>query len=270
MPLDRSSPVAQRVRSVWISDVHLGSKGCRAEFLNDFLRKVECEYLFLVGDIVDIWAMRRGVYWPLSHNEVIQTILKKSRKGVKVIYVPGNHDELLREYMGSLFGNIEICHEYLHTTTTGKRLLLMHGDEFDKVVTCGKIKELLGNVGYDFLIWLNRAVHFLRRNLGLPYWSLAGFLKKRVKEAMKHIETFENTAAYEAKRRGADGIVCGHVHHPNMREIEGVLYCNDGDWVENCTSLVEHLDGSLELIHWIEETPSLKLITPHTPLDKAA
>ncbi len=266
-PLERSNTP---YRTVWISDVHLGSKGCRAEFLCDFLHNVECQQLYLVGDIIDLWAMRRSVHWPQSHNEVVQAILKKARQGVRVVYLPGNHDELLREYEATLLGNVELCKEAEHTTALGKRLLIIHGDQFDKVVTCSRVKEALGCFGYDLLIWLNRVVNKFRRLSGHPYWSLAGYLKHRVKDAMSHIRNFEQAAAYEAKRRGYDGVVCGHVHHADVRMIDEVLYCNDGDWVENCTALVEQADGTLKLLHWADRRHALKTVPFSTPINSAA
>jgi len=252
---------SQNYRAVFISDVHLGSRGCRANYLVDFLKSTKCEYLYLVGDIVDLWSMQKSMYWPQAHNDVVRAILKKAKQGTKVIYVPGNHDGFLRDHVGAEFGKVTITREAIHETVDGRRLLVLHGDEFDKVVTCGRMMEWVGCVAYDFLIWLNRAVNFIRRRFGMNYWSLAGFLKHRVKNAVKHIERFENAVAYEAKRRGVDGVVCGHVHRPQLAEINGVLYCNDGDWIENCTTLVEGHDGRIELLHWSDARHTLKDVT---------
>ncbi|MFO7602565.1 MAG: UDP-2,3-diacylglucosamine diphosphatase [Gammaproteobacteria bacterium] len=253
---------AGRYRSVWLSDIHLGYKGCKAEYLLDFLRSVECERLYLVGDIVDIWSMKKSVHWPQQHSDVIRTILDKARSGVKVIYVPGNHDELLRDYHGRSFGNIRIRENCLHTTAAGKRMLVMHGDEFDSVIQCSKLAALIGTISYDLLLYCNRMLNHLRGRLGFPYWSLASFLKSRVKNAMQHVENFEKAAAYEAARHNADGVICGHIHHAAAREIDGVLYCNTGDWVESCTALVEHQDGRIELLHWSERKQCLTTVLP--------
>jgi UDP-2,3-diacylglucosamine pyrophosphatase LpxH len=247
-----------KYRAIWISDVHLGSKYSRAEFLLDFLKSTECEYLYLVGDIVDLWSMRRSVHWPQSHNNVIRAILGKAKRGTKIIYIPGNHDALVRDFESSHFGEVEIKNHAIHTTADGKKLLVLHGDEFDNVIRCNGLTSLLGNVGYDLLMWINRVHNHLRRLCNLPYWSLASYLKHRVKNAREYIQRFEAVVAKEAKRRGVDGLVCGHLHRPELTYIDDVLYCNDGDWVETCTALVEHHDGSLQLLHWADEKRALK------------
>lgn len=247
-----------KYRTIWISDVHLGSRGCRAEYLYDFLKSTECEHLYLVGDIVDLWSLQRAMFWPQSHNDVVRAILKKGKRGTKITYIPGNHDALLRDHAGLSFGNVTLCHEAIHETVDGRRLLVTHGDEFDKVVTCSRIMEILGYHGYDFLIWLNRGVNFVRRKLDLPYWSLANYLKHRVKNAVAHIRRFEAAAAHEANRRGVDGMICGHLHRAEVTQINGKLYCNDGDWIESCTALVETHDGTLQLLHWADDKHALK------------
>lgn len=239
-----------RFRSIFISDVHLGFKGCQAELLLDFLRSTRCEHLFLVGDIIDVWNMRNGLYWPQSHNDVIRTILGKAKHGTRVVYIPGNHDEVFRDHAGVTFGNLSIRRDYIHWTADGRRLLLLHGDEFDGVVQCSPWLAHLGSHVYCFLLRINRYVNWGRRRLGFHYWSLAAFLKHKVKNAVKYIANFEEVVARAARRRGVDGLVCGHIHRPEIRDIHGILYCNDGDWVESCSALVEHPDGRLELIDW--------------------
>jgi len=241
-----------RVRSVFISDVHLGSRDSRAAELLQFLASVEVEYLFLVGDIIDFWSLRRNFYWPQQHNEVVRAILGKAREGARVIYVPGNHDDDMREFCGSVFGNLEIRRKYVHSTVDGRELLVMHGDEFDAAVKCSRWLAWLGSGAYELAMRLNRSVNGLRRVLGLPYWSLANYLKLRLKNAMRYVDAFEQAAARAATQRKLHGIVCGHIHRPVVRDIDGVLYCNDGDWVENCTALVEDLGGQLSMWSWAQ------------------
>lgn len=238
-----------KVRTVFISDVHLGFRGCSAELLLDFLHTVECETLYLVGDIVDVWNMKRGLYWPQTHNNVIRTVLGKAKHGTRVVFVPGNHDEVFRDHVGTHFGNVEIVHDVIHETRDGKRLLILHGDEFDGVVTCHPVLAKLGSRAYDWLLESNRYLNGVRRRLGMGYWSLAGFLKRKVKNAVSYISGFEEAVARDARRRNVDGVVCGHIHHAEIRDIDGILYCNCGDWVESNTALVERFDGSIELLH---------------------
>jgi UDP-2,3-diacylglucosamine pyrophosphatase LpxH len=246
-------------RSIFISDVHLGFKGCQADLLLDFLRSTRCQYLFLIGDIVDVWNMRNGLYWPQSHNDVIRTILGKAKHGTRVVFIPGNHDEIFREYDGVRFGNLSIHNKYIHVTADERRLLLLHGDEFDSVVQCSPWLAHLGSYAYGFLLRMNRSVNAVRKGFGYRYWSLAAFLKHKVKNAVSYIGNFETAVARSAGKHGVDGLVCGHIHRPEIREIEGVLYCNDGDWVESCSALVEHRDGRLQLLDWdavTEKKPS--------------
>jgi UDP-2,3-diacylglucosamine pyrophosphatase LpxH len=239
-----------RLRTVFISDVHLGFRGCRADALCDFLRSVRADHLILVGDIFDLWSLKKSFFWPQSHSEVVRTILSRTRDGTKVIYVPGNHDELFRSLDGSIFGNLEVHRDYIHTTAAGRRLLVMHGDEFDSVVKCHAALVRIGTLIYDFLLWVNPFVNAVRRMFGLPGYSLAAALKAATPRAVQYMRNFEEAAAAAAQRRGVDGIVCGHIHHAALREMHGVLYCNDGDWVESCTSLVEDMNGSLSVLHW--------------------
>jgi UDP-2,3-diacylglucosamine pyrophosphatase LpxH len=237
-------------RTIWISDIHLGTSGCKAEFLLDFLRTHESDTLYLVGDIVDGWALRRNWIWKQSHNDVVQKILRKVRKGTKVIYIPGNHDEFARDFSGLAFGGIEVAHEALHVTADGKRLWITHGDLFDGIVQHAKWLAIVGDSLYTITLAFNHWYNRLRVKLGRPYWSLSQYLKHRVKNAVSFISDFEHALINEARRRGFDGVVCGHIHKAEIREVDGLLYCNDGDWVESLTALVEHADGKLEIVHW--------------------
>ena len=237
-----------RVRTVWISDLHLGTPGCQAKALLDFLRDVQCETLYLVGDIIDGWQLRRTWYWPQTHNDVVQKLLRKARKGTRVVFVPGNHDEFARRYVTHTFGGIEVVDDCMHVTADGRRLWITHGDLFDGVIQCAKWLAYVGDAAYEFTLKVNRWFNRARARLGLPYWSLSRYLKHKVKRAVSYIDDFEAAVAREARRRGADGVVCGHIHHAEMRDIDGILYCNDGDWVESLTALVEHEDGRLEII----------------------
>lgn len=239
-----------RFRSIFISDVHLGFQGCRAEALLDFLRSTETEHLYLIGDIVDVWHMRKGVYWPQAHNNVIRTLLGKAKHDSQVVFIPGNHDEVFREYCGMDFGNVSIERNAIHETADGRRLLLLHGDEFDSVVRSSPWLAVIGHHAYDLLLKLNGTINLFRRLFGRPYWSLAGFLKQRVKTAVNFISSFEDAVIHEARKHDVQGVVCGHIHRAEMRQMGEVLYCNDGDWVESLTALVEHDDGRLELIRW--------------------
>jgi UDP-2,3-diacylglucosamine pyrophosphatase LpxH len=243
------SPHKAFVRSVFVSDVHLGSRDCRAKELLRFLDGIETDYLFLVGDIVDFWSLRRSFFWPEEHNEVVRAILAMAKEGTRVIYVPGNHDDNIREFCGSLFGSLSIRRRYVHSTADGREFLVMHGDEFDTAVKCSRWLARFGASAYEFMMRVNRSVNACRHAIGLPYWSLATYLKLRLPKAVRYVAAFEHAAAQAARSRGLDGIVCGHIHRAGMREIDGVLYCNDGDWVESCTALVESTSGELSLWH---------------------
>ncbi|MEO6280756.1 UDP-2,3-diacylglucosamine diphosphatase [Roseateles sp.] len=236
------------VRTVWISDLHLGTPGCQAKALLDFLRDVECETLYLVGDIIDGWQLRRSWYWPQAHNDVVQKLLRKARKGTHVIFIPGNHDEFARKYLTHNFGGVDVMEEAMHVTADGKRLWVTHGDLYDGVIQCARWLAIMGDLAYEFTLKVNRWFNRIRAKCGLPYWSLSRYLKHKVKRAVSYINEFENAVAREARKRGAHGVVCGHIHHAEIREIDGILYCNDGDWVESLTALVEHHDGRLEII----------------------
>jgi UDP-2,3-diacylglucosamine pyrophosphatase LpxH len=260
----------RRYRAIFISDVHLGTKGCQADLLLDFLKHCECETLFLVGDIVDGWRLKRSWYWPQAHNDVVQKLLRKARKGTKVYYVPGNHDEMFRDYCGVHFGGVEVVQDHIHETADGRRLLILHGDQFDGIVRYHRWLALLGDWAYNLALGLNTWLNRLRRRLGFDYWSLSAFLKLKVKNAVQFIADFENAVAEEARRRGVDGVVCGHIHHAEIRDIGGLVYCNDGDWVESCTALVEHPDGRLEILRWAEERARLDVAQPRNASRAAA
>jgi len=237
-------------RTIWISDVHLGTRGCKAEFLLDFLRNTESDYLYLVGDMVDGWRLKRSWYWPQAHNDVVQKLLRKARKGTLVTFIPGNHDEFVRDYLEFNFGEVSVSNDAIHTTADGRRLLVIHGDQFDSVVVYAKWLAHLGDRAYAAALAANLWFNWVRRRLGLGYWSLSAYLKHRVKNAVSYIASFEEAMAELARRRGVDGVVCGHIHHAELRKLGDVLYANDGDWVESCTALVEHFDGRLEILHW--------------------
>jgi UDP-2,3-diacylglucosamine pyrophosphatase LpxH len=258
-------------RTIWISDVHLGTRGCKAEFLLDFLRYTEADTIYLVGDIIDGWRLKKSWYWPQTHNDVVQKVLRKVRKGTRVIYVPGNHDEWLREYTRLQFGGVEVVAEAIHVTADGRRLLVLHGDAFDAIVKHARWLAMLGDGAYDAALWLNRHFNTVRRRLGYQYWSLSAYLKRRVKNAMQYIASFADAVVDEARRRGVEGVVCGHIHHAELREIGDILYCNSGDWVESCTALVEHFDGRLEVVHWIDRRHLDPMtITTATPSEREA
>lgn len=241
-----------RVRSIFLSDIHLGTRACQAERLLSFLKQHESEYLFLVGDIVDFWAMgRRGVYWTSAMNTVVQKVLKRARAGVKVIFVPGNHDEALRDYVDSSFGNIRLHRDYEHKGADGRRYLVLHGDEFDVVTKYHRWLAILGDHSYAFLVRMNVLISALRRRLGVyGYWSLAGYAKRKVKTAVNFIFDFEESVARHVKECGLDGAICGHIHAAAIREVNGITYVNCGDWVDSCTAILEHLDGRMELVQW--------------------
>jgi len=245
---DDSPTGTQRFRTVWISDIHLGTPGCQALALLEFLRVTECETLYLVGDIIDGWQLRRSWYWPQAHNDVVQKILRKARKGPRVIFVPGNHDEFARRYVAHTFGGVDVVKDCIHTTADGRTLWITHGDLFDGVIQCAKWLAYVGDIAYEFTLKVNRWFNLARGRLGFPYWSLSKYLKQKVKRAVSYISDFEVAVAREARRLGVHGVVCGHIHHAEIREIDGILYCNDGDWVESLTALVEHADGRLEIL----------------------
>ena len=249
----------RRFRTLFISDVHLGARGSQAERLLDFLRSHDADTIYLVGDIVDGWALKSNWYWPQSHNDFVQKMLRKARKGAKIVYVPGNHDEFLRNYYGTHFGGIEVVENTIHTGVDGRQYLVIHGDIFDLVVQNARWLAHLGDKAYDFAIQMNRLVNFFRRAFGVPYWSLSQWAKQKVKNAVNYIGAFEQTLAAEARRHGVDGVICGHIHYAVIRDEHGIRYMNCGDWVESCTALVEHEDGRFEIITW---TDPLRHVAP--------
>jgi UDP-2,3-diacylglucosamine pyrophosphatase LpxH len=262
----KSAPREGALRTMWLSDVHLGSRSCRAGLLLDLLRRTHCDLLYLVGDIIDLESLRQRFFWPSSHSEVLQTILKKSREGTRVIYIPGNHDDDLRAFAGMKFGNIEVSREAVHTTRGGQRLLVLHGDQFDAVVRGRSFGVLLGGFACRSLLTLNRFVHWLHDLAGRPYWSLAEHVKSRLSVAKRYVERFQHATLVAAREAGVDGVICGHIHKADLVELDGLLYCNDGDWVESCTALVENHAGELSLLRW---RPSASSVTASAAPDPA-
>jgi UDP-2,3-diacylglucosamine pyrophosphatase LpxH len=243
-------PAAPRYRPIFLSDFHLGTRGCQAELILDFLRHNDADTFYLVGDIIDGWRMRASFYWPQSHNDVIQKLLRKVRRGARMVFVPGNHDEFARQFVGLSFGGVEILRNARMETADGRRFLVMHGDEFDVVVRHSKWLALLGDWAYDLALFVNTHFNRVRRRFGFAYWSFSAWAKLKVKNAVNFIGSFEQALADEARRRGADGVICGHIHHPIIRDVNGVTYVNTGDFVESCSYVVEHYDGRLEVMRW--------------------
>lgn len=243
-------PIKMSFRTIFISDLHLGTKRSQTNLLLHFLKHTECETLYLVGDIIDNWALKRYWFWEQSHNDVIQKILRKARKGTHVIYIPGNHDEAFRDFTSQKLGGVSIKMNDIHNTFDGKKYLVMHGDEFDGVVLYARWLAYFGDRAYEVAVELNYYFNRVRRFFRLPYWSLSAFLKRRVKRAVEFIGNFEEAVVRKARAKGVDGVICGHIHTPEMRMIDGIHYCNDGDWVETCSALVEHHDGKFELLDW--------------------
>ncbi len=260
------TPVRQ-LRTLFISDVHLGTRGCQAELFLDFLRCHDAETIYLVGDIVDGWRLKRSWYWPQSHNDVAQKLLRKARQGARIIYVPGNHDEFLRDYLGTHFGGIEVRNSDIHEAADGRRLLIIHGDQFDVVVRHARWLAFFGDWAYAAALGVNAYVNLIRRKLGFSYWSLSAWAKLKVKNAVNFIGAFEEALAREAREQGVDGVICGHIHTAAMHDHFGTAYFNCGDWVESCTALVEHPDGRFEIIRWADR--SLQVWHDAVPLDAA-
>lgn len=239
-----------RYRTIFLSDIHLGTRGCQAELLLDFLKYNEADTIYLVGDIIDGWRLKSGWYWPQAHNDVVQKLLRQVRKGARMLYVPGNHDEFARDFIGTIFGGVEVVNHAYHVTGDGKRLLVVHGDQFDIVVQHARWLAWLGDWAYGVALWSNIWFNRGRRSLGFPYWSLSAWAKLKVKNAVNFIGAFEVALAEAARRQHADGVVCGHIHHAAVREMDGILYVNCGDFVESCTAIAEHEDGRLEILQW--------------------
>jgi UDP-2,3-diacylglucosamine pyrophosphatase LpxH len=245
--------MSERVRAIFLSDIHLGTRACQAERLLEFLKTYESDYLFLLGDIIDFWAMHsRGIYWSAAQNTLLQKLLKRARHHAQVVFIPGNHDEAAREHAGTSFGNIRVAMDYVHVAADGRRYLLLHGDEFDQVTRYHRWIAVLGDRAYAALVRLNVLLSWLRRTLGISgYWSLSGYAKRRVKSALDFVFGFEDAVVRHAKERGVDGVICGHIHVAAIRDVHGIRYVNCGDWVDSCTAIVEHADGELELVQWV-------------------
>jgi UDP-2,3-diacylglucosamine pyrophosphatase LpxH len=252
-------------RTIWISDIHLGTRACRADLLLDFLRRHDAEFIYLVGDIVDGWELKKSWYWPQSHNDVIQKILRKVRKGTRVTYIAGNHDVGARLFVNLSFGGVLFRKDAMHRTADDKVLWVTHGDRFDAAIRCSPLLAWLGGWGYDVANTANALISRIRSRLHLPHWSLAAEIKRRSRQVETYLAAFERAAVDAARRRGADGVVCGHIHTTAIRTIDGIIYCNDGDWVENCSALVEHQDGRLETLWW-NEAPGLAAHRPYSEM----
>jgi len=242
----------RQFRTLFISDVHLGSKAAKTDFLLDFLKHHEADTIILVGDIIDGWRLRRSWYWPQGCNDVVQKLLRKARKGTRIVYIPGNHDEFLREFPGMHFGGIEVAERMIHEAADGKKYLIIHGDEFDVVVRNARLLAYLGDWAYDAAIAINIVLAAVRRRIGLPYWSFSAWAKLQVKHAVNFIGEFQRVVADEARRNNVDGVICGHIHHAVMEDMDGIRYINTGDWVESCTAIAENADGTFELITWMQ------------------
>jgi UDP-2,3-diacylglucosamine pyrophosphatase LpxH len=254
----RHDDATKSYRALFVSDLHLGTKACQVEAFLEFLRCHDADCIYLIGDIVDFWRIRRGVYWPQSHNDVLQKLLRKARKGTQLVLIPGNHDEALRDYCGIRFGGIAIERNTIHVGADGRRYLVMHGDEFDVVVRYAKWLALLGDWSYMLALWANRHLNVLRRWFELPYWSLSAYLKHKVKSVVNYIGEFEMALAQEARRHGAQGVICGHIHHAAMRQVGDIIYINTGDWVESCTAVAETEEGTFEIIRWAQPQPGMR------------
>ncbi|MEJ7927336.1 UDP-2,3-diacylglucosamine diphosphatase [Sphingobium sp. AN641] len=250
---EREGGERRRFRTVWISDIHLGTRGCNAKLLIDFLDNVDSDTMYLVGDIIDGWRLKKRFYWPAAHNDVVWRVMKRAKRGTRVVYIPGNHDEMFRQFTGMNFGGVEIRRKAIHQTADGRKLLVLHGDEFDTIMLAHRWLAFVGDAAYSMLMRLNLIVNAVRQRMDLPYWSLSKMAKHKVKNAVAFISKFEEVVAREAGARGVDGVVCGHIHNAEIRDIAGVAYYNDGDWVEGCTALVEHFDGRMEILHWADE-----------------
>ncbi|MFZ9395379.1 MAG: UDP-2,3-diacylglucosamine diphosphatase [Erythrobacter sp.] len=269
----------RRFRTIWISDIHLGTKGCNADLLIDFLDHTDSDTLYLVGDIIDGWRLKKRFYWPAAHNDIVWRVLKRAKRGTRIVYIPGNHDEMFRQFTGLNFGGVEIRRAAFHDTADGRRLMVLHGDEFDAVMLAHRWLAFVGDALYHFMMALNVWVNAARRRLGLPYWSLSKMAKHKVKNAVEFIGRYEEVVARAAAERGVDGVVCGHIHTAEFRTFahggRSIEYWNDGDWVEGCNALVEHFDGRMEILHWPDEVARREAITPseaapRSPRRKAA
>ncbi len=255
----KNIPSPKVFRAIWISDVHLGIPAAKSKALLQFLKNTRSEYLYLVGDIIDIWEVRKRPYWTSDENNVIRQILKIADLGTKVVFIPGNHDEFFRKFEGQDYGGINVQLNAIHETADGRKFLMIHGDEFDGVIKHIKPLAYLGSWSYTQLLFLTQKLNIIRRKAGFSYWSLSKFLKQKVKDTVKYISGYERAVASKAKEYGVEGVICGHIHTPEMTEIDEITYCNLGDWVESCTALVEHKNGKLEILIWEEFAKDLGL-----------
>jgi UDP-2,3-diacylglucosamine pyrophosphatase LpxH len=235
---------------MFISDVHLGSRACKAAELIDFLDHHDADMIYLVGDIVDAWQLRSSWYWPAAHNDVLQRLLRKARKGSRIVYIPGNHDEFLRQYFGTHFGGIVVSECAVHVAPDGRRYVVTHGDQFDGTIRRARYFAGLADYVHALASAANTAVNFVRRQLDLPDWSMSKWARYKVKDMLNYVRSFEEALAGEARRRQAHGVICGHVHHAAVRDVSSVRYVNCGDWVESCSAAIEHFDGRLEIVAW--------------------
>jgi UDP-2,3-diacylglucosamine pyrophosphatase LpxH len=258
---ERTLGERRRFRTIWISDIHLGTKGCNAAMLIDFLDHTDSETMYLVGDIIDGWRLKKKFYWPPEHNDIVWRVLKRAHRGTRIVYIPGNHDEMVRPFCGMNFGGVEIKRADVHTTADDRRLLVLHGDEFDTIMLAHRWLAFVGDALYHVMMGLNGWVNAIRNGLGLPYWSLSKAAKHKVKNAVEFISKYEEVVARAASERGVDGVVCGHIHTAEMRDFDGISYYNDGDWVEGCNALVEHFDGTMEILHWPDEIAKREPLT---------
>jgi UDP-2,3-diacylglucosamine pyrophosphatase LpxH len=272
LPQSIPRPPARHIsaRTIWISDIHLGYRDCKADYLLDFLSHIKCDTLYLVGDVIDLWALKRRFCWPAKHYQVMLKFYELASKGMKVIYVPGNHDEPMRHFCGQLFGPIEIALEHEYTTADGKRMLIMHGDAMDAYINLSWITRFCGDIAYNFLLFINRWANRIRKCVGRPYFSLAGLIKSNIKGAKAAIETYQREAMDEARRRGFDGVICGHIHYPALFEEKGIRYANTGDWIENCTALIEDHQGKMRLLHYTEQVQWREEVTEESIKTQAA
>lgn len=268
--------VEKKYRTLFVSDLHLGLGACQADLFLDFFKTVEADKIYLVGDIIDFWRIRKRPQWYQAHNDVIQKLLRRVRKGTKMIYIPGNHDEVLRTYCGMEIGGIDLMRRDIHETADGRKFLIIHGDEFDIVVRHARWLALLGDGAYNLALWMNTHFNWVRRKAGLEYWSLSAYLKQRVKQAVNFIGEFEGALSNEAHKHGVDGVICGHIHQVAMKQIDDILYINTGDWVESCTAIGETMEGTFEIIHWVNGeaiiTPehSKQIVVTEKTMDDAA
>jgi UDP-2,3-diacylglucosamine pyrophosphatase LpxH len=258
---ERTLGERRKFRTIWISDIHLGTKGCNAAMLIDFLDHTDSETMYLVGDIIDGWRLKKKFYWPPEHNDIVWRVLKRAHRGTRIVYIPGNHDEMVRPFCGMNFGGVEIKRADVHTTADERRLLVLHGDEFDTIMLAHRWLAFVGDALYHVMMGLNGWVNAVRNGLGLPYWSLSKAAKHKVKNAVEFISKYEEVVARAASERGVDGVVCGHIHTAEMRDFDGIAYYNDGDWVEGCNALVEHFDGTMEILHWPDEIAKREPLT---------